>query len=426
MKTLNRNESFYELIAKLNFVIYLIVLFFNTSLPFREKIENIEEISISNPINQIIFSLMFLIALVSLIPKLNLLFLLVKKEKILTILLIWSFFSIFWSEFSFVSFKRWFQIFTAVLVCSSVLLHVTSTNEILKLFKIILSLYIFISMASVLFIPGAIDTSSYAWRGLAQTKNLLGQAALINVIFWFNMFKLDTGYRKKYSFLLCLMSLILLFGTISLTSIITLYIIFLLGVILWIDKSFFRRHGFGWIFSIMIILFFISTIIITYYSMPEYIIKFLEYFGKDNTFTGRTNLWIDIFHETKRHLLVGCGFNGFWVVDNPVLLDIYDVYTWLPNQSHMGYLDLLNELGIIGFTMFLLMVIFYFKQTLELKKSDFWKWFFLAALIINFQESTLFKPRHYSGVMLIFAYLTLYVELLKNSKKYAPSFNKRN
>jgi O-antigen ligase len=133
-------------------------------------------------------------------------------------------------------------------------------------------------------------------------------------------------------------------------------------------------------------------------------------FGKESTFTGRTDLWVEILKEAKGHLFIGCGFEGFWVVGNDSFMSLYTDLSWLTNQAHQGYLDLLNETGLIGLVLLILMVVFYFKNLSNLRKPHLWKWFVVIALIVNFQESTLFRINTLTGVLFTFSYLVLYVE----------------
>ena len=46
-------------------------------------------------------------------------------------------------------------------------------------------------------------------------------------------------------------------------------------------------------------------------------------FGKDMTLTGRVDLWDILLLETKKNLLHGCGFGGFWVAGSPIIDSIY-------------------------------------------------------------------------------------------------------
>ena len=151
--------------------------------------------------------------------------------------------TVIWSDFSFVSFKRLFQFFTIITVCFAVLLHNNSLKNVITYFKVILSIYLFLSIISVLLIPEATDPSTNSWRGLTHTKNLLGQSSLIGTIFWFNIFLKEGFAGKIYSFLMLLISLILLIGSMSMTSLLTFIIILLFGILFVFERKLFSQLG---------------------------------------------------------------------------------------------------------------------------------------------------------------------------------------
>jgi O-antigen ligase len=144
--------------------------------------------------------------------------------------------------------------------------------------------------------------------------------------------------------------------------------------------------------------------------------SFPELIGKDATFSGRTDLWVTIFDGIKTHLLNGCGFGGFWVVGSAPIESLYSIFTWLPNQAHMGYLDIINETGIIGFVIMALMLINYFANLSKFEGSHFWKWFIIAALVLNLMESNLMSySRSLTSILFLFSYIALFIEQMKKT-----------
>jgi O-antigen ligase len=121
--------------------------------------------------------------------------------------------------------------------------------------------------------------------------------------------------------------------------------------------------------------------------------------------------------EVKSHFFIGCGFAGFWTIENPDLIRLYETFVWLPNQAHNGYLDILNETGLIGLSIFLIAVITYFIKLSRIRSQFIWKWFVIAALIINLQETTLFRMNIFTGVLFIFSYLALFAELINKDRQ---------
>ena len=200
------------------------------------------------------------------------------------------------------------------------------------------------------------------------------------------------------------------------TSIISVLLVGLIWILFKVESKF-KYLGVGNTFSFLIV-FFITIVGITVLTLaPEKINLIAGLIGKDTTFTGRTELWQKIIDETGRHLFLGCGFGAYWVMDNINLLTLYDDYNWLPRQAHMGYLDILNETGVVGITLLFLMIISYFKNLFVSGRQHFWKYIFFAVLIINFQESTIFRERVITGTLFIFAYLALQIDIIKVEHK---------
>ena len=415
------NDNTYGGIARVTFLVYLFFIFFGTSMPFQDRAEEVDDISTSNVVNQIVFTTLFLTSTACLFHKREKLFSFIKREKFLTLFLVWCTLSAFWSEYSFVSFKRLFQTFTTVTVSLAFLLDVANSDEALNYLKWIVYLYIPLTALSIVFIPGAIDPVHFTWRGLAVGKNYLGQAAIVSIIIAFFAMKSATAWEKPISLLILIISVVLLFGAKSTTSILTFAIIIMLGVIRTLDE-FFVPLSIGRAFSIASLLFVIGVILSVHCLAPHAFNAIPQYFGKDISFTGRTDLWTDIFTQTKRHWLLGWGFAGFWVVGHPPVMQLYEEYIWLPNQAHLGYLDIWNETGLVGLLLFCAMVISYSIGLAKLKRPHFWNWILISALILNLQESTLFKQNLLTGVMFIFAYLALHAELLQRERavRFSP------
>ncbi len=404
--------------AKTALFLLLFFALFGTSMPFRERPQIVEEIESSNIVNQIAYSLVFILSVAALFPKRRELLALMAREKYLTFFLLWCGLSIIWSEFSFVSFKRFFQFVTILTAISAGLLYSDSSHDTLKIFQGLLFVYIVTSLLAILIFPHqATDPLSGWWKGLAPQKNLLGHTALVSTILWFNTLRLSRRVGAAVgSSVLLLASLTLLFGSGSITSILTLLLMALTAAILTMDRLI-KPRGFCRFLAIVMSLLALALLISAVYLAPDYLQALSGLIGKDVSLTGRTFLWRDVMMYAREHWLWGSGFQGFWVTENPDVLSLYDQYTWLPNQAHMGYLDMLNETGMVGAILFLMLAIFYFRNLARLKQPHLWKWFFVMALIINISESTFFKARHITGVIFLFAYLALYYDLFKQQKK---------
>lgn len=407
------HKNFFWYLAQICFSFFLFFIFFGTSLPFQEKIQDSESLTTSNPIRQIVFSVIFFLSIISLTPKWNKVFEFVKQEKFLFIFLLWALLSIIWSNFPDVTFKRWIQIFGSYIVIISIFVHSESVEDILKFFRIILLIYIPISFISVLAIPGA--TQSYqgeiAWRGLADHKNGFGQISLVSSLFWFFISKHKKSKLNWMSYFMFFISVILLIGSKSSTSIITFFIIGLL--ILFINiKEKFSFGGIGkWLLYLLGLLL-VTIIIITAVLFPTVLESFFNLIGKDPTFTGRTDLWADVLSLVSKNIIWGVGYGAFWVPNSSELNYIYNIYIWLPEQSHNGYIDIIIETGFIGLSIFASMLFAYFYRNSKWQTDNFWKYFIIAAIILNFQESSLFRTTSMVGILFTFSYLIQSFEII--------------
>ena len=412
LNELDPHERLYSNFALAIFVVFLFFILFGTKMPFGEKIWEAESMATSNVTNQIVFGGLFVCSIILLVHRKRELFRLIKREKFLTIFLLWCLVTIIWSKYPFVSIKRYVQYFAVITVCLSVFLNVKDYTQILKVFKIMLAIYLIISLGTILTIPGAKDRFGI-WRGVAPHKNTLGQISLIAVIFFAAIFNKDKSLKSRaLNTVLIMIGVVLIFGSKSSTTIVTFVIILLFSTTVLVDK-FFEPIGIRKTVSLLITFVFFLIFSAIIFMVPEILEALVSSTGKDLTFTGRVDLWADIWEEVQKHPLNGAGFQGYWVITSSKVVQLYEIYPWLPIQAHNGYLDIINELGFIGIALFALLLINYFVNLAHSKQRQIWKWFILSAIVINITESMFIRPKLAPGVMFLFAYLALFFSLMK-------------
>ena len=415
-------KDIYYKIAVLSFMIYLFFDFYGTAVPFRPRVEEVEEMGSSNVLNQVIYSSLFLSSFICLFAKRFQVYAILQKEKILILFLFWCIASIAWSIDPTTTAKRVFRTVTLFSVTLSLLAHVTSTKELLKYIKPILYLYVFSSVAVCLTIPGAIDPQFHTWRGFTGHKNILGHDSVICIFLSFFIFRREERYGKIIAATSLTFSIALLFGSGSVTSITSFLAVSGIGSVFLVDKIF-KPIGLGRTVSIAIFLAIVGLVASILFFASGIVETLTNFAGKDVTFSGRTDLWAAMMYEISKHPYLGAGYQAFWSLDNPSALWLYEVFIWLPRQAHNGYIDILNELGLIGFVIFLFSLIKYFFSIKKLREPHPWKWLIIATLIINLQESTLFRPGHLIGEIVVISYFILFAQLLKqksDEKKEIP------
>ena len=388
--------------------------FFGTKIPFQPKLDESKLGGTGNIVNQIVYSSLFLLSVISLFFRRLDALAIIKKEKLLTIFLIWCFISILWSYSPIDTGKRFFRTLTLFTVTLSLLVHTSSTKDILNFLKPILYPYIFISVIACLTISGAIDVKFNTWRGFEDTKNVLGGVSVVCILLTFFIYKMETGSAKFIAAIAMLFSFALLLGSRSATAISSFFIIAACGSIISIDELF-KPLGLGRAVSAVILLFAFTMIAIFVLASPEIIAMVTEAIGKDPSFSGRTDLWTAMFISISHHPFLGTGYQAFWSVDPPsnYLQHIYATFVWIPNEAHNGFIDIANEVGLIGLVLFLIMIFRYFISMRRLNTHNLWKWLIIAALIGNMQESYLIEFGGPPGVMVVISYLILFTQLWK-------------
>lgn len=411
MKIYKEDNYYLKLLAGFNFLIFIFFTFFGTSLPFRPDIEEIDEISSSNIINQVVYSLIFFNSLVSIFPKRKNFYSIFMREKFLLIFIFWCTISVLWSDYSFTSFKRLFQIYTIITATSAFFLYYDSTQDIYKYLKIVLYPYLILSIISVAIIPGAFDPSFHTWRALTPHKNVLGQVGVISTIFCYMFYQSEKLlFNKTIALFMLFIAVALTVGSFSSTSIILLFLISGFSLLFKLDLIF-KPLGIRHTLSALLLVLVIVLILALVLTQPSVMLMFTNLFGKDTSFSGRTDLWAYMMYEISKHPIVGAGYQGFWVVNNVSLSILYEEFIWLPNQSHNGYIDIWNEVGIIGLILFSLFLINYFYSVIKIEKKHIWKTFMIIAFISNWQESTFFRPGQIISAIVIITYIKLFFEL---------------
>ncbi len=142
--------------------------------------------------------------------------------------------------------------------------------------------------------------------------------------------------------------------------------------------------------------------------------------GKDLTLSGRSDLWEIVGAKIWERPLQGYGFYAFWT--SPAAAQLRATYDWASN-AHNGFLELLLELGFLGFLTFAAGFIRCFVMaltrimTVAQKPEDYWPMQALVIIvIINFSEARLLGPS-WNWLMYLTTSLSLTLEYQSNQRK---------
>lgn len=276
-----------------------------------------------------------------------------RRNIALTAYISFALLSVLWSDFPFVTFKRWFRDFGSYLVVLVVLSDPHPLAAIRTVLRRVSYLLIPLSIVLDKYYPQTSRqygewTGVCYYIGVTTSKNMLGLACLLSGLFFF-WDTITRWHERKHwqtrrilavnaAFLA--MTVVLLQTSQSTTSRMCL----LIGcmVILAAHSKVFRRHP-AFLKAIIPASFGLFLILDLGFAMSG---SFARAVGKDPTLTDRTRIWAFLL-GMHTNPIFGTGYQSFWLGarlkyfwDNAGLGRI--------NEAHNGYLEVYLELGLIG------------------------------------------------------------------------------
>jgi O-antigen ligase len=306
-----------------------------------------------------------------------------RRNPVLVAFLIYIGISIVWSNYPYISFKRYIKVLASVTMALVVLSNDRPLESILTVLRRCLYVHLPMSIVCIRYyrpIGITFDWSGTAvsWQGISTTKNTLGQIAMLGVLYfawevWRNWSK--KKWRNLHLIYL-LMALYLIKGSDDALSLTSLVVCALAVVVFFRLQSLRSRIPAARRFAIIAALGTASLLIlivvhgISNFSKDSLLGTVITTFGRDITLTDRTLIWHDVYAAASGNPLLGVGYGGFWIgreANIPWAANL----TWVLGQGHSGYVDTYLQVGIIG-------------------------WFFLAAtLITTFRNSLANLETHF-------------------------------
>jgi exopolysaccharide production protein ExoQ len=310
--------------------------------------------------------------------------------------LIYCFISIAWSDFPFVAFKRWIKILGHPIMALIVLTEPDPEEALTRLMKRCAYVLVPVSILWIKYYP-QLGRGYDPWtgfqmtNGIAYAKNGLGQDCLILGFFFFwhllqtwrterntqrrNELRLIAGFLIGILYLLRLSH--------SATSTICLFVAILIVVFVGIRPTIKNFIGTYMLAALVLLVaaelaFGIST-------------HLSESLGRGQTMSGRTELW-EICLKFQSNPIFGAGFEGFWFPER--VQQIAAFYKgWRPGSAHNSYLATYLDLGLIGLSILIgLLIATFWKIRLELFRNFEWGryrlGFFVAVVLRAWTEGT--------------------------------------
>jgi exopolysaccharide production protein ExoQ len=228
-----------------------------------------------------------------------------------------------------------------------------------------------------------------SWNGVFPHKNSLGALTIIaNIVYGWKFWKLRThrvrhGLIIVFLFLVCVMSqskTSLLASLLAVMAYPTITLLRVPGLLrLWL----FFIFGAGAILGASILGLFWTEI--------------LTGLGRDPTLTGRVPLWSLLLTFAAKHPLLGYGYSAFWLQWNPDADYVWKVVQWAAPEGHNAYIDMLLQLGIVGFALSSYTLLWVVQRSLRDSIGDRASWscfilvFSFSFLLTNMSETLLYR-----------------------------------
>jgi len=288
-----------------------------------------------------------------------------KNNKFIFLYVLYLLLSTLWSDYTLVSFKRWIKELGNLIMVLIILTESNPSEAIKTMIKraayILMPLSIvfnrFFHEYSRIFSVGGEPMTT----GVTDHKNSLGQLCLICglVLFWNLLIlrrnKTEIPEKKEIYIHLLLLAMIgwLLHEAHCATAVGCTIIG--VGMIAFLSMSSIRKNPsqikyYVVIFAIVLIIMHLS------FGLKDVVTSGL---GRNSTLSGRTDIWDDVL-AMKTNPLIGTGFSSFWLGNR--LNFFWSKYAFRPRQAHNGYLELYINLGLIGLSLFLGLIITVFKN----------------------------------------------------------------
>ena len=327
-------------------------------------------------------------------------------------LLVFMALSIAWSDYAFISFKRYIKVMGSATMALVVLTDPRPAAALLTLLRYTLYLHLPLSIICNKYfrsisVQFSWDGGNQMWQGLATSKNTLGQVAMLGfVYFLWEVYRewRVRGWRNPHLAYL-LMAVWLLKGSddgLSLTS---------LAVCVFASITFLRlnqlqRQGRPVVpFARLVFIATLSLATLVYlhgiflFDADSPFGKIITTFGRDITLTDRTHIWAGAYDAARGSFFGGVGYGGFWI-GREANIAWNARMTWVLGQAHSGYVDTFLQLGSIGLVLLLAVISSTFGRLLASERRDFDYFAFrltllLTIVFINITETTFLRGDHH-------------------------------
>ena len=184
-------------------------------------------------------------------------------------------------------------------------------------------------------------------RGIFSHKNGLGQVMAVGALASLGGIRISRGRKRLFKILTLILFIILAFFSKSTTALLMIFFFCTVGGVIALFQKGRIASGIACILSVTSIILLVPIGIVSLDTDTA-----LGLIGKDQTLTGRTELWSYLIYYIQQRPILGWGYSAFWSNNNPAAIEISTVLRWA-SQAHNAAIGMLLEVGIVGLAFFL-------------------------------------------------------------------------
>jgi O-antigen ligase len=286
--------------------------------------------------------------------------------------------SVAWSIEPSLSLRRSIRVVTIVVVCIAFVLASWHQQRYQNVMRPILTIVLVASLAFGLASPSLAihqETSAEllgAWRGITNHKNSLGALACMGLIFWAHAW-LSREVRPLGALAGAMVALACLVLSRSSTSLMAAVVVIALLALLIRSPAGFRPWVPYLVGGLVLVLLAYTLAILQLIPGLDLLLGPVSALtGKDLTFTGRTEIWAVLSQHIRLHPILGTGYGAYW--SGPGMGSPSDEFlrleSFYPGSAHNGYLEIVNDLGMVGLLVLIAWISTWLWQCLALFSTD--------------------------------------------------------
>jgi O-antigen ligase len=305
-----------------------------------------DEVLVQGPLYLTLYSIIFLIAAMLLFVRPNL-WKIFSTSWLVPLLMFDVVLSFTWSDYPDLTLRRSVG-FGGTLLFSYYLVARFKGSELIELLARYVAIIIVASLLLYIVWPTAAtmdDPHPGAWRGITDHKNSLGAVCSLGIVTFVYLWRQGIDRGKNLALIaLAVTELVLARGATAVA--ITVAVVGLSALI-----HFLRR------FSGAFLPLFMLCIVIAVAAFLLQWESVLLALGRDATLTGRTDIWPLLIDAASKRPILGYGYGVFWEESSRAAQQIWYMMDWHFTHSHNGWLETQLQLGGIGLTIVMLLML---------------------------------------------------------------------